>query len=150
VIFVVTPSKILVFNIQKLFVLSVIADIVPIVLDIHHHCIREGEYILPTDNRVKRVVDCWRGMRPTFHYSVSREDYLVGHDGLVAPVHSQLLLDGYKKQKLRAHSDFYWNQKTNEWAITFLNQFDIMCESKGKNLASMELYNQAKSYLENN
>ena len=127
-----------------------ISDIVPIVLDIHHHWIREGEYILPSDDRVKRVVDSWRGVRPTMHYSVSREDYLVGHDGLTAPVHSQLLLDGYKKQKLRAHSDFYWNQKTNEWAITFLNQFDIMCESKGKNLASMELYNQAKSYLENN
>jgi UV DNA damage repair endonuclease len=127
-----------------------ISDIVPIVLDIHHHWIREGEYILSTDDRVSRVLDSWRGVRPTMHYSVSREDYLVGHDGLVAPVHSQLLLDGYKKQKLRAHSDFYWNQKTNEWAITFLNQFDIMCESKGKNLASMELYNQAKSYLENN
>jgi UV DNA damage repair endonuclease len=127
-----------------------ISDIVPIVLDIHHHWIREGEYILPTDNRVKRVVDSWRGMRPTMHYSVSREDYLVGHDNLTAPAHSQLLLDGYKKQKLRAHSDFYWNHKTNEWAITFLNQFDIMCESKGKNLASMELYNQSKSYLENN
>ena len=127
-----------------------ISDIVPIVLDVHHHWIREGEYILPSDNRVKRVIDSWHGLRPTMHYSVSREDYLVEHDKLTAPVHAQLLLDGYKKQKLRAHSDFYWNQKTNEWAITFLNQFDIMCESKGKNLASMELYNQAKSYLENN
>ena len=124
-----------------------ISDIVPIVLDVHHHWIREGEYILPDDDRVRRVVDSWRGVRPTMHYSVSREDYLVGHDGLTAPVHAQLLLDGYKKQKLRAHSDFYWNQKTNEWAITFLNQFDIMCESKGKNLASMELY---KSSLESN
>jgi len=127
-----------------------ISNIVPIVLDIHHHWIREGEYILPTDDRVKRVVDSWRGLRPTMHYSVSREDYLVGHDKFTAPVHADLLLEGYKKQKLRAHSDFYWNQKTNEWAITFLNQFDIMCESKGKNLASMELYNQAKSYLESN
>lgn len=127
-----------------------ISDIVPIVLDIHHHWIREGEYIDPEDKRVKRVVDSWRGLRPTMHYSVSREDYLVGHDRFTAPVHADLLLEGYKKQKLRAHSDFYWNQKTNEWAITFLNQFDIMCESKGKNLASMELYNQAKSYLESN
>ena len=127
-----------------------ISDLVPIVLDVHHHWIREGEYLLPTDDRVKRVVDSWRGLRPTMHYSVSREDYLVGHDKLTAPVHAQLLLDGYKKQKLRAHSDFYWNQKTNEWAITFLNQFDIMCESKGKNLASMELYTQAKRYLESN
>ena len=127
-----------------------ISDIVPIVLDIHHHWIREGEYIDPEDKRVKRVVDSWRGLRPTMHYSVSREDYLVGHDRFTAPVHADLLLEGYKKQKLRAHSDFYWNQKTNEWAITFLNQFDIMCESKGKNLASMELYNHAKSYLESN
>ena len=127
-----------------------LTDTLPIVLDIHHHWIREGEYILPTDDRVKRVVDSWRGVRPTMHYSVSREDYLVDHDKTTAPVHADLLLEGYKKQKLRAHSDFYWNQKTNEWAITFLNQFDIMCESKGKNLASMELYNQAKSYLESN
>jgi UV DNA damage repair endonuclease len=127
-----------------------ISDIVPIVLDIHHHWIRSGEYISADDDRVKRVVDSWRGLRPTCHYSVSREDYLVGHDPNVMPDHAALLANGYKKQKLRAHSDFYWNHKTNEWAITFLNQFDIMCESKGKNLASMELYNQAKSYLENN
>ena len=127
-----------------------LTDTLPIVLDIHHHWIREGEYLDPNDARVKRVVDSWRGLRPTMHYSVSREDYLVDHDRLTAPVHADLLIEGYKKQKLRAHSDFYWNQKTNEWAITFLNQFDIMCESKGKNLASMELYNQAKSYLENN
>jgi UV damage endonuclease UvdE len=121
-----------------------ISDIVPIVLDIHHHWIREGEYILPDDPRVKRVVDSWRGVRPTCHFSVSREDYLVGHDTIVAPDHTQLLLEGYKKQKLRAHSDFYWNKEVNDWAIGFTEKFDIMCESKGKNLASMELYKQLK------
>jgi UV DNA damage repair endonuclease len=121
-----------------------------LVLDIHHHWIRTGEYIQPTDDRVKGVIDSWRGIRPAMHYSVSREDYLVEHDKNTIPDYNLLLEAGYKKQKLRAHSDFYWNQKTNEWAITFLNQFDIMCESKGKNLASRELYNQAKSYLENN
>ena len=121
-----------------------ISDIVPIVLDIHHHWIHEGEYLNPNDNRVKRVVDSWRGLRPTCHYSVSREDYLVQHDILTAPDHAQLLLDGYKKQKLRAHSDFYWNRKTNEWALGFWDQFDIMCESKGKNLASFSLFDQAK------
>ena len=119
-----------------------IGDIVPIVLDIHHHWIREGEYISPNDSRVSRVLDSWRGLRPTMHYSVSREDYLVGHDGSTAPVHSQLLLDGYKKQKLRAHSDFYWNAATNEWALSFLDSHDIMCESKGKNLASFALHTQ--------
>jgi len=122
-----------------------ISDIVPIVLDVHHHWIREGEYLNPTDDRVKRVVDSWRGLRPTMHYSVSREDYLVDHITDVAPVHSELLPNGYKKQKLRAHSDFYWNTATNEWALSFLNTHDIMCESKGKNLASFALHEQAKA-----
>ena len=122
-----------------------ISDVVPIVLDVHHHWIREGEYLNPTDNRVKRVVDSWRGLRPTMHYSVSREDYLVDHITDLAPVHSELLLNGYKKQKLRAHSDFYWNTATNEWALSFLNTHDIMCESKGKNLASFALHEQAKA-----
>ena len=121
-----------------------ISDIIPIVLDIHHHWIREGEYIQPTDQRVARVVDSWRGVRPTLHYSISREDILVGHDTKVAPAHQALLVEGYKKQKLRAHSDFYWNTATNEWALSFLPKFDIMCESKGKNLASRALYEQWK------
>jgi len=124
-----------------------LTDTLPIVLDIHHHWIRSGEYIEPGDDRVKRVVDSWRGVRPTMHYSVSREDILVGHDTSVLPEMTALLSEGYKKQKLRAHSDFYWNKEVNNWAISFLNQFDIMCESKGKNLASMELY---KSSLESN
>jgi UV DNA damage repair endonuclease len=124
-----------------------ISDLVPIVLDIHHHWIREGEYISPGDSRVKRVVDSWRGVRPTCHYSVSREDLLVGHDTTVMPNHSQLLAEGYKKQKLRAHSDFYWNRAVNEWALSFWDDFDIMCESKGKNIASFALYEQAKLSL---
>jgi len=121
-----------------------ITDIVPIVLDIHHHWIREGEYISADDPRVKLVVDSWRGVRPTCHYSVSREDVLVGHDTGTRPNHATLLETGYKRQKLRAHSNFYWNTAVNEWALSFLNQFDIMCESKGKNLASFALYEQAK------
>ncbi len=119
-----------------------LADILPIVLDVHHHWIREGEYILPTDDRVNRVIDSWRGVRPTMHYSVSREDYLVGHDTSVKPDHALLLSQGYKKQKLRAHSDFYWNTAVNEWAMSFRDSFDIMCESKAKNLASFALQHQ--------
>jgi UV DNA damage repair endonuclease len=114
------------------------------VLDIHHHWIREGEYLSSTDKRVQKVVDSWRGVRPTCHYSVSREDYLVGHCPNTMPDYKALLESGHKKQKLRAHSDFYWNKEVNDWAISFTNQFDIMCESKGKNLASMELYKQMK------
>ena len=121
-----------------------LTDTLPIVLDIHHHWIREGEYIAHNDDRVKRVVDSWRGLRPTMHYSVSREDYLVDFDTTVMPDHQLLLESGYKKQKLRAHSDFYWNQAVNKWALSFLGTHDIMCESKGKNLASFALYEQAK------
>jgi UV DNA damage endonuclease len=121
-----------------------ISDIIPIVLDVHHFWIREGVYLDPSDARVARVVDSWRGLRPTMHYSISREDYLVEHDPMVLPDHGHLLLNGYKKQKLRAHSDFYWNTKVSEWALSFLNTHDIMCESKGKNLASFALYEQAK------
>jgi len=120
-----------------------LTDLLPIVMDIHHHWIREGEYIDPTDSRVRQVVDSWRGLRPTMHYSVSREDVLVGHDPDVMPNYQHLLATGYKKQKLRAHSDFFWNRTVNEWALTFWDQFDIMCEAKGKNLASFELYKQA-------
>ena len=39
-----------------------ISDVVPIVLDIHHHWVREGEYIDANDDRVKRVIDSWRGV----------------------------------------------------------------------------------------
>jgi UV DNA damage repair endonuclease len=120
-----------------------ISDIVPIVLDIHHHWIREGEYIDSGDDRCKRVVDSWRGVRPALHYSCSREDVLVGHDAAQAPDRAVLLEAGHKKQKLRAHSDFYWNRATTDWALTFWNQFDIQCESKGKNLASEQVYNRA-------
>ena len=121
-----------------------LTDILPIVMDIHHHWIREGEYISPTDNRVRRVVDSWRGVRPTMHYSVSREDLLVDHDSSVKPDYKLLLESGYKKQKLRSHSNFMWNTEVNTWALQFLYRFDIMVEAKAKNLASFALANQAQ------
>jgi len=114
-----------------------------LVLDIHHHWIRTGEYIQATDDRLDRVIDSWRGVRPALHYSVSREDVLVGHPVDTIPDHALLLESGYKKQKMRAHSDFYWNQPVTDWALTFWDRFDIQCESKGKNLASEQVYNRA-------
>jgi len=120
-----------------------LSDIVPIVLDIHHHFIREGEYISCDDRRVRQVEESWRGHRPTCHYSVSREDLLVGHPGDSLPRMDILLESGYKKSKLRAHSDFMWNTAVNDWALTFLDHFDIMVEAKGKNLASFALHQQA-------
>ena len=122
-----------------------LSDLVPTVMDIHHTWIREGEYINPSDDRVKRVIDSWRGVRPTMHYSVSREDILTGHSATRLPDHGALIAEGYNKQKLRAHSDYYWNDPVNQWALTFLDNFDIMCESKAKNLASFKLFERYKN-----
>ena len=115
-----------------------LADDVAIVLDIHHHwCHSGGEYIEVNDDRVNRVLDSWRGVRPAMHYSVSREDYLTGHRQDVRPDFQQLLATGHKKAKLRAHSDCMWNTACNEWAGSFREHFDIMVEAKYKNLASI-------------
>jgi len=119
-----------------------VADHVALVLDIHHHFIKTGEYIDPRDPRVERVVESWRGVRPLVHYSVSREDILVDHDPGVRPDLAKLLDRGFTKQKLRAHSDFYWNSAVNDWAATFTEVADIECESKGKNLASFAFAEQ--------
>jgi UV DNA damage repair endonuclease len=120
-----------------------LADHIPIVLDIHHHWVREGEYISPSDARVARVRDSWRDVRPVLHYSVSREDCLRDHSTSALPHMATLLAQGHKKGKLRAHSDYYWNTAVNAWALSFLADFDIMCESKAKNLASQALFEQA-------
>jgi len=109
-----------------------------LVLDIHHHWINTGKYIEPTDPKVQQVIDSWRGVRPTLHYSVSREDVLVDHDPTTMPCLTQLKQQGFTSAKLRAHSDYYWNQAVSAWAASFLPDFDIMCESKEKNLASHE------------
>jgi UV damage endonuclease UvdE len=106
-----------------------------LVLDIHHHLIRTGEYIQPTDPRVVRVIDSWRGVRPVIHYSLSREDCVVDHDPNALPNIAELVTQGFTKAKLRAHSDYYWNHSSNRWALGFNDNFDIMCESKQKNLA---------------
>ena len=125
-----------------------LADDLALVLDIHHHWCREGEYLQPTDDRFARVIDSWRGVRPAIHYSYSRNEHLpegYAHDTM--PDMPALLESGYKKSKLRAHSDYYPNQLVNDYALSFLPYADIMCESKCKNLASIALH---KYNTENN
>jgi UV DNA damage repair endonuclease len=121
-----------------------LSDLVPTVMDIHHNWIREGTYIEPNDPLVQRVIDSWRGVRPTMHYSVSREDVLGDFSVTDRPDLELLLESGHSKQKLRAHSDYYWNDAVNDWALTFLENFDMMCESKAKNLASFKLFERYK------
>lgn len=118
-----------------------------LVLDIHHHWIRDEEYIDANDDRVKRVIDSWRGVRPTLHYSYSRDEALAPAE-LGEKTHSEmhdikmLLERGCKKQKLRAHSDLLPNRKVNDWALSFGEHFDIQTEAKGKNMAAEQLYDQ--------
>jgi UV DNA damage repair endonuclease len=119
-----------------------LSHIIPIVLDIHHHWIREGEYITSGDDRIKRVIHSWRGKRPVCHYSISRENILTDHCIDTRPDLITLLESGHKRQKLRAHSDFMWNKAVNEWAYTHWDWADLMVESKAKNLASFILYKQ--------
>ena len=114
-----------------------------LVLDIHHHWVKTGEYIEPTDDRFLRIKDSWRGVRPVIHYSISREEYIKDIDG--KPNFDKLLEQGYKKAKLRAHSDWYNNETLNDWALGFWQHADIMCESKAKNLASKQVYDRAMS-----
>ena len=122
-----------------------LADDLALVLDLHHTWCREGEYLSPNDDRFKRIVDSWRGVRPAIHYSYSRDTALpegFAHDTM--PNFPALLEAGHKKAKLRAHSDWYPNPAVNEYALSFLEHADIMCESKCKNLASIELYKYYK------
>ena len=121
-------------------------DHLALVMDIHHHWIRDEEYIQPDDDRVKMVIDSWRGVRPAMHYSYSRDEWLdqsstINNDNRHSDLqHLPILLEtGGKKQKLRAHSDYYPNEKANDWAISFWDKFDIQCEAKAKNLASEQL-----------
>jgi len=108
-------------------------DLCPVVLDIHHHWVKENEFIKPDDPRVALIKESWRGVRPVMHYSVSVEG-LIPEQGFP----DQAIL-GIAKTKLRAHSDYYFNDTLNDWALSF-GDFDIMCEVKMKNLARDKLY----------
>ena len=119
-----------------------LAKDVALVLDIHHHWVKTGEYIEPNDKRIGIIIDSWRGVRPAMHYSISREDVLQEFDPSVQPNMDTLLEAGYKKQKLRAHSDYLWNSACNEWALSHWSWADIMVEAKMKNLASGQLLDQ--------
>ena len=110
-----------------------------LVVDVHHHWCREGEYLQYSDDRVKRVIDSWRGVRPTMHYSLSREDLI--EDKTITPDMQVLNSQGLTKSKLRAHSDRMWSPSVNDYVSEFWQSFDIMTEAKHKNLAATELHN---------
>ncbi|MDN8540261.1 UV damage endonuclease UvsE [Erwinia sp. BC051422] len=111
-------------------------ELCPIVLDIHHHWVKENEFIQPDDPRIAQIEASWRGVRPVLHYSISQEGIIPPHGW---PNQEEL---GVARTKLRAHSDYYFNDTLNDWALSF-KEFDIMCEVKMKNLARDRLFNYA-------
>ena len=117
-----------------------LANDLALVLDIHHHWVKTGEYIEPDDDRIRIIRDSWRGRRPAIHYSLCREDLLQSHATTLRPDYQGLIAEGYKKAKLRAHSDYCWNDACNAWALSHWEWADIMVEAKMKNLASMQLF----------
>ena len=108
-------------------------DLCPVVLDIHHHWVKENLYIQANDPRVPLIIESWRGVRPVLHYSIAQEGIIPDHG---FPDQQDLAVN---KVKLRAHADYYFNQTLNDWALSF-SEFDIMCEVKMKNLARDRLY----------
>jgi len=120
------------------------ADLAPVVLDIHHCWIHENDYIAPDDPRVQRVIDSWRGLRPTMHYSQPPESLqALGFDAQ-QKLEMGELLKVVSKRDLYAHSDMMWNRWTNDYALQFLDRFDIMLEAKNKNLASLAFYDYSQ------
>lgn len=114
-----------------------LADMVPIVLDLHHHWIKtEGEYIEPDDPRVEIILASWRGVRPLSHVSVSRETLLADHDTGTLPDYGALIQAGLKPKDLRGHSDLMWNSAINDLVARHLRWTDFEVEAKLKNVAS--------------
>jgi len=120
-----------------------LVDTCALTLDVHHHWIATGEYILPQDPRVQQLWASWRGVRPVVHYSQSREDVVAADwdsDTLVDL--NQVISLGYTRARLRAHSEMYWNTAQNQLMKQFLPYADVMCEAKQKNLAAHEFAQQ--------
>ncbi|WP_434562167.1 UV damage endonuclease UvsE [Pseudomonas sp. Z5-35] len=126
-----------------------LADLAPVVLDIHHCWINENDYIAPDSSRVDRIIESWRGVRPTMHYSQPPERLQeLGFDA-DRKLEMEVLLKAVSKRDLYGHSDRMWNGWTNTYALGFLDRFDIMLEAKDKNLAAQAFYeNVARPYLD--
>jgi UV DNA damage repair endonuclease len=111
---------------------------IPIVLDVHHHWIKTGEYIDLKSDQVKKIIDSWQGVRPKMHFALSREDVLINHDPNSMPDFTTLN-EKFTRSHLRAHSDMAWNNAVLDWLYDFTEFFDIQFEGKSKNLAQEQI-----------
>jgi UV DNA damage repair endonuclease len=111
-----------------------LADMLPVVLDLHHHWVATGEYIQPEDPRLATIRDSWRGVRPMAHVSAPRAELMAGAQAL--PDRAALLAAGVTARDLRAHAPTLWNGPHAAWARRHLAWTDLEVEAKEKNLAS--------------
>ena len=126
-----------------------LADLAPVVLDIHHCWINENDYIAPYDPRIERIIDSWRGVRPAMHYSQPPERLQELGFSADQKLEMQALLNVVSKRDLYGHSAQMWNRWTNEYAFEFLDRFDMMLEAKDKNLAALAFYQRYVSSTQN-
>ncbi|HDS1738095.1 UV DNA damage repair endonuclease UvsE [Pseudomonas sp. BP8] len=117
-----------------------LADLAPVVLDIHHCWIHENDYIAQDDPRLARIIDSWRGVRPVMHYSQPPERLQALGFAAEAKLEIPALMAQVNKRDLYQHSERMWNDWTNRYALGFMDRFDIMFEAKDKNLATLEFY----------
>lgn len=118
-----------------------VSHLCPIVLDVHHAWINEEDIIYSKDKRIQKIIDSWRGVRPTMHYSQSREEFFdIEKNNKLLNI-KEILKDKTKKD-LAKHSDLMWNKPLNEIVFDFHDSFDIMVEAKYKNIASIKLFNE--------
>lgn len=121
-----------------------LADLAPVVLDIHHCWINEERYIEHHDPRLERILESWRGLRPTMHYSQPPESLMGKGFSAEQKLEMDELLQQVNKRDLYAHSKRMWNRWTNRYARGFLDRFDIMIEAKDKNLAALDFQREVE------
>jgi UV damage endonuclease UvdE len=119
-----------------------LADLAPVVLDVHHCWIHENDYIDAQSSRVERIIESWRGVRPAMHYSQPQERLQELGFSADQKLEMEAIMGVMPKRDLYAHSARMWNRWTNEYVTQFLDRFDIMFEAKDKNLATADFYAQ--------
>ena len=117
-----------------------LSDLAPVVLDVHHCWINENDYIPAQSERVERIIDSWRGVRPVMHYSQPQERLQDLGFSPETKLEMNELLKVVPKRELYGHSARMWNHWTNGYVTEFLDRFDVMFEAKDKNLAAAEFY----------
>ena len=117
-----------------------LSDLAPVVLDVHHCWINENDYIPAQSERVERIIDSWRGVRPVMHYSQPQERLQDLGFSPETKLEMDELLKVVPKRELYGHSARMWNHWTNGYVTEFLDRFDVMFEAKDKNLAAAEFY----------